>query len=411
MGWLTLAGVCLAACACGGEAPVRPNLVLITAAPLGAETLACYGGPSEAGAEICGLGETGARYSWAFTPATEIAPTAASLLTSLYPWRHGVSASAATFLRDHHLTVQERLHAAGYATGAFVAAPSLNRSRNLQQGFDVYDDWAEADPAQRGRGLGERALAWADAAQPPFFLWIHFDVSASDSRTGTGPGPELGRLDRRLSQLIAVLDAAPHPPGILLAGLRGDAPVLRTGAVRDPAGHIHPTGVRVPLLWREARAGSGYSVGRRVTTPVSLIDIGPTLLRSAGLAVEADLAGQPLPHDDTPSVNRVGESKAATRSIFVEHALELAVVADGEWAVVARANLADRTASASDETSSAIGRTAGLWPQGDRRIERTPRYDTGELRVGRLERLVPRLEQFSALQPPAEPVVPISPTP
>lgn len=370
---------------CSRQASIRPDLVLISIDALRADALDCYGGRRDLGVEACALGDEGARYVWAFAAASSGGPAAASLLTSLHPSQHGVRDSAAQFLPQRVATAAEALVSAGYETAAFVASPELNRSRNLQQGFGVYDDGLSSAQSDRLESVGDRAIAWTDTARSPWLVWVHF---SEPHPPGKGSAPwtpadyekSIRHLDRRLSQLIAVLDARPTPPGVLLVGLHGQ----RDAEPGSPASHgrgVDLAEIRVPLLWRPPRTGIGPMVGRRITTPVSTLDVAPTLLDSAGVALPGAFEGRPLPLADS-----VGESQPA-RALFAEHPLELAVIVGAEYAAIER--------TPSDGAADSI-RTALLWPPGDRSSEKLPALDSAIEAARRHARLRPTLDYFLA---------------
>ena len=391
-------------CGCGARDPVHPNLVLITVDALRADRLECYGGQRDLGVEACGVGETGARYVWAFSTASSGAPAAASLLTSLYPWQHGVRRSAATFLPHDSRALAETLRRGGYATAAFVTSPEINRSRNFQQGFDRFDDRASSPSTPDSTSPGEVALAWAADAPRPWFLWVHyaephgpFEDAEAGAGTAQAPGYDelyeraIRRLDRRLSQLIAVLDSQPAPPGVLLVALHGQA----LNGLDGRTGHGRSLGLeqlRVPLLWRPPRAGPGRGVGRRVVTPVSIVDVAPTLLRAAGIAPPESFAGEALPYGD-PAPGRPGEPE---RSLFAENADEVAMIRGGEYCALGR--------GAGDGATGALSarRSARLWPPGDRSRERLPEYDGAATSRERLSRLEPELAAWARSRVPLD---------
>jgi hypothetical protein len=141
-----------------------------------------------------------------------------------------------------------------------------------------------------------------------------------------------------------VLDSAPAAPGILLTALHGQA----LGDVDGTVGHarfVESGQVRVPLLWRSPRAGGGTTVGRRITKPVSLLDVAPTLLESAGFPAPASFEGSVLPHSD-PAVPELD-----TRVVFAETADAVAVIRGREFALLPRALAAvsERSANAPPE--------------------------------------------------------------
>src|SRR6185436_21145045 len=64
----------------------------------------------------------------------------ASILTGLYPPRHGVRDNGTFALAPRVETIAETLQATGYDTAAVVSAIVLARRHGLDQGFGAYDD-------------------------------------------------------------------------------------------------------------------------------------------------------------------------------------------------------------------------------------------------------------------------------
>ena len=355
------------ALACGGEpAPAPPDLLLITVDTLRADRLGCYGGESDVGRAICRLGEEGTRYVWAVSPAPSTAPAIASILTSRYPSSHGVSQFASTFLPDGASTVAELLRAAGYDTAAFICNPGLNHTRRLDQGFDLYDEDLERSEIG-GSLLLERdaetvtnaAIYWISQASRPWFLWIHYqdphgpyhppdaprarDVSGHPrlpllvDHSGHGGIPayqalpdvftasayqeryldEIRYLDVHVGRLVDLVDRADDRPGILLTSDHGEA----FGEDDFWFAHGHSVGldqIRVPLFWRPP----GAPVVGEVQTPVTTLDIAPTLLAAAGIEQPAEFQGRVL-----PTAGDQGLPAYSDRALFSEHRLRAGVIA------------------------------------------------------------------------------------
>ncbi len=359
-----LAAACLALSACDAPPSGPPNLLLITIDTLRADRLACYGGKPDVGTAICALADGGTRFAWAFAAAPHTGPSVASLLTSRYPSFHGVGQEARSRLRSEEQTIAELLRAAGYTTAGFVSNPVLNPSRNFGQGFAVYD--VRLKRRERNRPLAfervaadttDAVLAWA-ARRPasPWFVWVHYQdphgpyeppgarrvrdepgaelLPVLTTHLGLGGIPayqalpglhsvaayerryldEIRYLDPHVARLVAALDDLGARPAVLLTADHGEA----FGEDGFYLAHGHSVGldqIRVPLLWRPARPGPS----RVVTTPVSLLDVAPTLLRTAGLEVPESFAGRALPVDGEPELD-------AERPVFAEHGDRVAVV-------------------------------------------------------------------------------------
>jgi arylsulfatase len=287
----------------------------------------------------------------------------ASLLTSRYRSYHGVTQEANSRLASNAATVATALHSSGYATAAFVSSPVLDLFRWFQQGFDVYDSRLTVDPV-RGRerhaeATTDAVLAWARvSARPPWFLWVHFqdphgpydppetdpardapgdaalEILATQSGRGGIPAyqalpglftaaayernyiAEIRYLDAHVKRLVDGLDALGNAPGVWLTADHGEA----FGEDGFFFAHGHSVAldqIRVPLLWRPPRPGTGTVVER----PVSLIDVAPTLLRLAGGDVPASFQGRSL-----PIAGLASEAPAIRRPIFSENRHGAAVV-------------------------------------------------------------------------------------
>ncbi len=359
------------ACAPAPEA-VPPNLLLITIDTLRADRLSCYGGETGVGDAICRLADAGTRFVWAFSTAPYTAPSIASVLTSQYPFEHGVRESAISYLVDEATSVAEVLRDGGYTTAAFVSNPVLDRSRHLQQGFDVYDQRMTRRERNR-RGFEEReamattdaAIAWAEVgAEQPWFLWVHFQdphgpyeppqpasprsadpdtilLPTLDDDSGLGGIPsyqklprvidfksysdrytdEIQYLDPHVGRLVDRLDELGRPPAVLLTSDHGEA----FGEDGYYFAHGHSVGldqIRVPLLWRPPAP----QPPRVWELPVSAVDIAPTLMRIAGFDQPSSFRGVVLP--TTSSADPTKPPGPQHRPIYSEHSRRAAVIVD-----------------------------------------------------------------------------------
>ncbi len=380
--------LCPIAHGCGSPAELNPNLVLITIDTLRRDRLACYGGPDGVGTAICHLADSGVRYSWAFSPSPFTTVAIASILTSRYPSRHGVTAVASSALPSRAVTLAEALRSGGYATGAFVGSQSLNRSRNLQQGFDIYQDRHPASPVSSGpkdlatprrtaASLTRSALEFAKGAEQPWFIWIHYGeprgpyapLQAGSSATqsaantswrsaalmrladhsGRGGVPayqapveaaepraiasgdllrrydaEIRRVDQQIGRLVEGLDALGHP-GVLITADHGEA----LGEDDYWFAHGHSLGldqIRVPLVWRAPRKLDDPAPFQRGRIVREAVS---TLDVAPTLLAAAKLPRPAtftgVPLDGGPAVR----AQALARRIFAEHPLRIAVIHNG----------------------------------------------------------------------------------
>ena len=334
---------------CAEEPAARPNLLLITLEDVRPDDLACYDPRVEQGYAICDLAEEGGRFVWAFSTSPATGPAAASLLTGRSPSEHGVSETVASFLPDPESTLAERLRQEGYTTAAFVSNPELNRSRNLNQGFDVYRDRVDLG------SVVEATRNWTESAQPPWFIWVHLmrwedggEIPLSESNTL--------RLDRSVAELITRLEDETRAQGILLTSLHGRNDDV---TAKDP--WLDLTQLRVPLLWQAPKTTPGPGIARKLRTPVSLVDVAPTLLDAAGvdLSKTGDLEGLALPYADLPA--------RPLRTLWAEDRDSTLLIHGVEFA---------RFASDPEVMRDGVAGSGRLWPADDPASEKTPTLDT-----------------------------------
>jgi choline-sulfatase len=301
LAWSALLALLLATCGCSRErAPRHPSLVLITLDTLRADHLGCYGDRQAITPWLDRLAGEGARFANVSSAVPLTLPSHTSLLTGLLPPHHGLRNNGAGGLRPGTATLATLLAGAGYRTGAFLGAFVLDHRFGLNQGFAVYDDEIERDPnadfaleAERpGREVVDRALAWlAKDDGRPFFLWVHlYDAHApytpAPAWAARHPGRpydgEISGVDEQVGRVLealkrqgledktAVAVAADHGEGL------GEHGELTHGLL------LYEPTLHVPLLLRAPWALKP----RVVETPLSLVDLAPTL---------AGLLGHPFP--------------------------------------------------------------------------------------------------------------------
>jgi len=270
------------------------------------------------------LAKQAAKFEHAFAPVPLTLPSHAALLTGTYPFYNGVRDQPGFRLPDDIPTLAEYFARAGYATAAVLGSPVLSRRFGLSRGFDEYEDRFGASTEEQEAGLPSvkrpaetvvrLALAWLDSrlqskpAAPgkPFFLWLHFYDPHQPYRA---PEPFRSRFaDRPYDGEIAYTDSA---LATLFAGLRSrglfDSTVIAVTADHGEGlgdhgesthGYfIYDSTLRVPLLVKpawHAHPARDHGLEARATdiqTPVSLVDLAPTLLRLAGMDVPAGMQG------------------------------------------------------------------------------------------------------------------------
>jgi choline-sulfatase len=276
-----------------GGATGRPNLLLVTLDTVRADHLGCYGYALAETPNLDRLAREGVRFAHASSPVPLTLPAHASILTGLLPPHHGVRNNGTGGLPAGTATLATRLAAAGYRTGAFVAAFVLDHRFGLQPGFEVYDDEVNRDPnagwvleAERpANQVVDRALAWLGRNDSrPFFLWVHlYDAHApynppSPQRERHPGRPYDGAIafdDEQLGRLLAAIDEADRRGErkwtvVAVAADHGESLGEHGEATHGLL--LYEPALAVPMLLRAPGLAP-----RVVTTPVGLVDLAPTL--------------------------------------------------------------------------------------------------------------------------------------
>jgi arylsulfatase A-like enzyme/DNA-binding SARP family transcriptional activator len=296
-------GLALAWTGAAGAGEPPPNVVLVTLDTTRADHLGAWGHPHARTPRLDALAARGRRYARCDTAAPVTLPAHATILTGLFPPRHGVRDNGTFALAAGIETVAERFAAAGRDTAAVVSAVVLARRHGLDQGFRRYDDDLGAGYAQ-GTQVGERpadavtaaALAALADLRPPFFLWVHYFDPHEEYRpparfadAATGPhrlyDGEIGFLDEEVGRLF---DALPPATAVVVVGDHGEMLGERGEATHGLL--LAPGARRVPLLL----AGPGIAPGETVDCLVATADVAPTLLELGRLAPPAGLDGRSL---------------------------------------------------------------------------------------------------------------------
>jgi arylsulfatase A-like enzyme/tetratricopeptide (TPR) repeat protein len=284
------------------------NVLLITLDTTRADHLGCYGDAAARTPSLDALAAAGIRFDHAYCPAPLTLPSHTSILTGLYPLKHGVRNNG------HHLpdgipTLAEILKARGYATAAFVSSFSVDSRFGLGRGFDVYDDTFQSQQSlktmneqRRAEQTFARFANWLDKAPPGrFFCWVHYYdphlpyEPPSPYREEFADRPYDGEIAYMDHYVGAVLDRLKEKglldgTLIIIAGDHGEG--LGDKVELGHGIFLYEETVRVPLIIRNAGVVRRPGV---IGETVRLVDLAPTILDILGLGTEAaGMQGQSL---------------------------------------------------------------------------------------------------------------------
>jgi len=269
------------------ETPRRPpNVLLITVDTFRADRL---GSNTPA---LAGLSREGIRFDAADSPVPLTLPAHASLMSGLLPLHHRLRNNGIGAFPAARQTLATAFAANSYRTGAFVGSFILDHRFGLDRGFERYDDEivrnvtdssGTFDAERRGGEVVDRALAWLrqNDAQP-FFAWVHlYDAHAPYAPPPPYPQTydgEVAYVDAQVARLLAAVDRGNTI--IVVVGDHGEA-LGEHGELTHGLLLYEPT-LHVPMI-----IAAPSLAPRVITTPVSTVDLAPTIASLAGVAFPA----------------------------------------------------------------------------------------------------------------------------
>lgn len=334
--------IAILATLCGCAPAPRPNVVFILVDALRADHIGAYGYNRLTTPHIDALSEKSILYRNAYSVATWTVPSIASLFTATLPVVHRVDrppvkGNALTVLDDGYLLANEVLSEAGYVTGMVTTIGWVSPNANYGQGVDEFvrvrrSDWDLVKRAEEfitkhrdrpfhlylhlinlhdyyepKRILNHRALLDADSP----LLGLEGQTAEQSYKLLSGTLGRQGALNEKdLAALAAAYDAGLRETDILigrLAEFLETLELLENTLIVVTADHGEQFGehgvlthagesfyneiLRIPFII----AGRGRFTERtEIATPVSTIDIFPTLFALMGIETPKVFQGEPI---------------------------------------------------------------------------------------------------------------------
>jgi len=330
---------------------VKRNVILISLDTMRGDQLEGSLGGIPLMPELAQRAESGAVFENAYTAYPSTTAGHMTMLTGLYPATHGM-VFATGVLSSQITTMPEIFARNGYATVGVTEDAMLSAYVGFVRGFDYYHEmkgktqWATAGEIEQTFGAGLRWIE--DHPNERFFMFLHtyqvhapyepppdYDVFKTWEKDGQqlpidGTTP-LPVVDRHLyAGEVRYSDAVLKHLLDRLAelGVLDQTIVAVTGDHGDEFGEhgqighaktVYDEVLHVPLVF----LGPGVvPAGKRIDTPVSLIDLMPTLLDLVGLPVPPGLHGTslaPLLRDEPFPSSRVLYAEAPAFGAHTGH--------------------------------------------------------------------------------------------
>jgi tetratricopeptide (TPR) repeat protein len=207
-----------------------------------------------------------------------------------------------------------------------VLDPSVGFARGFDRGFDTYDaGFHQARPAEEGGQAKDRyhsterrgaevvahALAWlTQHKQGPVFMWVHL-YDAHDpydppepykSKYASAPyNGEIAYEDSAVGKFLSELRARGLFDGAIIAVMADHGEALGDHGEDTHGFFLYDETIHVPLVIKLPSTDSAEkplpeksSNGKRIETRVELVDVLPTILQAAGIALPQGVQGESL---------------------------------------------------------------------------------------------------------------------
>jgi hypothetical protein len=188
--------VALFACSPVEVEPAARSVVLISVDTLRADHLGCYGHVRDTSPTLDALAAGGVLFEQAIATSPWTLPSHVSLLTGLYPSRHGVR-SVSHALDGTVPTLATLLGARGLRTAAIVNSLLLDERSGLSRGFESFDVVA-TDQSMRGAARRRRSRSVLSTGSRPRAIGASSCFSTTSMSTATtAPCPATRHSSRR----------------------------------------------------------------------------------------------------------------------------------------------------------------------------------------------------------------------
>jgi len=326
--WLCLVCWCASTAVAGTTAP---NILLITLDTTRADRMGFLGSKRGLTPNLDELARQAAVFTHAYAQAPLTSPSHATILTGTYPQFHQVYDFPDVLAEDLPYA-PAILRSRGYRTAAFVGSIALDPNGGapgFDRGFDTYDagfSTAAFDKEEdryrtverRGGEVVGHALTWLNShPQAPFFMWVHLydphepydPPEPYKSRYAAEPyDGEIAYMDSAVGKLLRELKTRRFYEGAMIAVMADHGESLGAHGENNHGFFLYDETIRVPLVIKLPQTGAAE---KRIENPVELVDVMPTMLQAAGIAVPAEVQGESLLGLMTTTTKAEAEQSAA----------------------------------------------------------------------------------------------------
>ena len=152
------------------------NIILISIDTLRADHLHCYGYKYMTSPNIDNFAKKSLFFEYAYCPIPKTSASFASMMTGLHPFIHKTKPNRG-YLKKKYQTLAETMKSNGYNNIAIVDNANLSKKFFFNQGFDKYVEvWEEVEEkTQSTQFITQKILSFLkNKPKHPFFLWANY---------------------------------------------------------------------------------------------------------------------------------------------------------------------------------------------------------------------------------------------
>jgi len=298
------------------EPPVQRNIVIILVDTLRPDHLGFFGYERDLSPRMDALAAESVVFDRVYAQAPHTPRSIPSIFTSRYASHIDFERPRSNYpvLRDSNETIFEQLDGLGYYTLGVSSHYYFEPERGMAQGFDEWDNRGSTSISETNTAIVapeilsnlEEHVPNLVASESPFCLFVHYFEPHSrwmwhpdQVDYERGPRGRQRHINNYDSEIAFVDDYVGATLDLLSEnGLLEDSIVVLTsdhGEGFNEHGHyfhgqtVYDEVIRVPLMIKMPEHEP-----RRITVPVSLLDLGPTLLELIGAPIPESFEGRPL---------------------------------------------------------------------------------------------------------------------
>ena len=287
--------------------PAAKQIILISIDTLRSDRIGAYGYAKAKTPNLDNFAQNAVLFERAYSHSPLTLPSHGTMFSGLLPSENGLRDNIGFTSPEQISMLAETLKQNGFETGAVVSAFVLRKATGIAQGFDFYDDAIRERAGVSIGGIqrsGSDSIAIAtpwikERKDKPFFFFLHlyephapYDAPKAFRREAATPyDADVALADTMLGQFLEFLKKEDIFNEALIIIVSDHGEGLGEHGEAEHGIFLYRESLQVPLL---IKPRGNVGAGRRVTEPVQLLDLHPTILKAAQLSAEKPTTGSDM---------------------------------------------------------------------------------------------------------------------